>query len=69
MTLLLDTHLALWVASGSPRLSSGARVLVSDPLQEIFVSVVSLWEISIKAATGKLPVNDACHRAQEAGFL
>ncbi len=52
MRLLVDTHLLLWASEGSPRLSRGARKLISDPANELIFSVASIWEISIKHAKG-----------------
>jgi PIN domain nuclease of toxin-antitoxin system len=46
--LLLDTHLLLWTAEGSRRLSKVARTLINDPDNEVVFSVASLWEIAIK---------------------
>jgi PIN domain nuclease of toxin-antitoxin system len=46
--LLLDTHLLLWAAGPSPRLSVQARRLIDDPDNELVVSAASLWEIAIK---------------------
>jgi PIN domain nuclease of toxin-antitoxin system len=50
MRLLLDTHLLLWVAQNSPRLSSAARKLIGDKGNELIFSVASLWEFGIKYA-------------------
>jgi len=55
MILLLDTQVAIWAAQDSPRLSGPARSLLIDPGNEVVVSAVSLWEIAIKFASGKLP--------------
>jgi len=48
MKLLLDTHILLWAAQNSPRLSQQARDLINDPAHTLLFSVVSLWEIIIK---------------------
>ena len=57
MRLLLDTHLLLW-ALGSPlKLSADTRKLVDT--SEVYVSAASIWEISIKAAIGKLKADAA----------
>ncbi len=53
MRLLLDTHVALWAVSDDPRLSDIGRRLIADPANEIFVSVATLWEISIKFSLGR----------------
>lgn len=50
MNLLLDTHVALWALTADPKLSRQARSLISDARSSLSVSVVSLWEISIKNA-------------------
>ncbi|GAB3829082.1 type II toxin-antitoxin system VapC family toxin [Kribbella italica] len=51
--LLLDTHVVLWWLSDSDELSLGVKDLIDSEL-EVYVSVASLWEISIKTAAGKL---------------
>ena len=48
MKLLLDTHLLLWAAGPSPRLSLEARELIGDPDNELTFSVASVWEVAIK---------------------
>jgi len=48
--LLLDTHLLLWASEKSARLSADARKLISDPANDLFFSVASIWEIAIKHA-------------------
>lgn len=50
MKLLLDTHLLLWAASGSKRLTAEARRLIDDPLNELVFSAASIWEVAIKSA-------------------
>jgi PIN domain nuclease of toxin-antitoxin system len=46
--LLLDTHLLLWTAAQSDRLSGAASTLIDDLENELIYSAVSLWEIAIK---------------------
>lgn len=48
MKLLLDTHLLLWAAGSSSRLSRTARTLLSNAENEPMFSAASLWEIAIK---------------------
>jgi PIN domain nuclease of toxin-antitoxin system len=55
VTLLLDTQVALWWLTASPRLSKAARALVSN--SACAVSVASLWEVAIKHRLGKLAVS------------
>ena len=49
MRLLLDTHLLLWADASSGRLSSEVRSLIEDPLNDIYYSAASIWEIAIKS--------------------
>ena len=54
MTLLLDTHAFLWAALEPSRLSAAARQSVTSPADEVLVSTVTFWEISLKFGIGKL---------------
>jgi PIN domain nuclease of toxin-antitoxin system len=51
---LLDTGVWLWSLHEPERLSRAARKILEDPVQEIFLSSVTAWEIGIKSASGKL---------------
>ena len=53
--LLLDTHALIWWLAGDPSLSAGARDVISDLANEVFVSAASAWEIATKYRIGKLP--------------
>lgn len=53
MKYLLDTHILLWVAGQSERLSQTARDALNDPDNEFYFSSASLWEIAIKSAQGR----------------
>ncbi len=57
MRFLIDTHILIWMLEGERRLSKSRRELLSDPTNQVFVSVVSLWEIAIKTGTGKLSIS------------
>lgn len=46
MRILVDTRAWLWWLQDCPRLSDEARSAISDRRNEIFLSVVSLWEIA-----------------------
>ena len=54
MKYLLDTHVFLWWILDDPRLSKTAREIISDAKTTIFFSVVSAWEIAIKAHLGRI---------------
>lgn len=53
-SLLLDTRIALWLASEPDRLSDSSRALVDDPRTDLLFSSASAWEIAIKYAAEKL---------------
>jgi PIN domain nuclease of toxin-antitoxin system len=55
MKALLDTHTFLWAISDDPRLSRRAQQTFTGP-NDLWLSVVSIWEILIKVKAGKLPL-------------
>jgi PIN domain nuclease of toxin-antitoxin system len=59
MKLLLDTHAFLWFIEGNLDLSDLARNLIEDQRNQRFLSVASLWEMSIKVSMGKLELEMA----------
>jgi PIN domain nuclease of toxin-antitoxin system len=59
--LLLDTHLLLWAARPSPRLSAQAREAINDPDNELVFSVASIWEVAIKFSSRRDAFNTEPH--------
>ncbi len=59
MRLLLDTHIFLWYIANDKRLTQAWSQAIRDPDNEVYLSVVSLWEAIIKYSTGKLPLPEA----------
>ena len=59
MKLLLDTCTFLWIIGGMSDLSPRARELFVDPDNDIYLSAVSAWEITLKHAAGRLPLPEA----------
>lgn len=53
MKLLLDTHLLLWAAGQPDRLSGEARTLIDSPVNELYFSAASIWEVVIKSGLGR----------------
>ena len=58
MTILLDTHALLWFLQNDPQLSDAAKTAIEDPKNRKLASVVSCWEIAIKAGLGKLKLGE-----------
>ena len=56
MRLLLDTHIFLWLISGDTRLSGSMRRDILNTTNEVYLSVISLWEAAIKYQLGRLPL-------------
>lgn len=54
MRLLLDTHALLRWLNDDEKLGNHARRLIGDPENDVLVSAVSLWEITVKLRIGKL---------------
>lgn len=68
MRLLIDTHVLLWALAAPERL--GAEVSRMLDAADVMVSAASLWEISIKAALGKLDAQprEILEAVEPAGF-
>ena len=54
MKCLLDTCTFLWIIAGAKDLSPEASQIFANPANEVFLSAVSIWELSVKHALGKL---------------
>lgn len=58
MKLLLDSHILLWLAwDKKDKLSAQAIDLLNDMHNELYISVATFWEISIKSSLGKPDFN------------
>jgi len=72
LNLLLDTHVALWAIADSPRLTPQARELIANPANTVWVSVASLWEITIKHSLGRgdMPISGTQAKAwfEQSGY-
>lgn len=70
MKLLLDTHILLWWLGENQKLPREVQRLIRDPANEVFVSIVSLWEAAIKISLKRLRVDlmDLERGMAESGF-
>lgn len=66
--ILLDTHLLLWAVAEPDKIPSPARKRIDDSV--VFVSAASIWEVSIKAALGKIAADpvELLAEIEPAGF-
>jgi PIN domain nuclease of toxin-antitoxin system len=73
VNILVDTQIVLWVLENNPKLPDGARNLLSNQSHRFFVSSISIWELVIKNAIGKLPlpvsVADLVRNIDQSGFI
>lgn len=59
-SLLLDTHIALWLDSGDDHLRSSTRALIDDCWGNggtIFLSAVTVWEIALLVDLGRIALD------------
>lgn len=72
MNLLLDTHVALWAITDSPKLPQKARDLIQSTRTTVWISAASVWEIAIKHSLGRgdMPVSsqDAERYFRDSGY-
>ena len=68
MKFLLDTNIFLFAIEDSKRISKKAISLLEDDSNELFLSHVSLWEITIKHSIGKLQFLDGLKKTMELGI-
>lgn len=62
MRVLLDTHTLIWAKISPKSLSRQVAKIMADPLNEIFVSAATAWEIATKVRLGKLPGAEGLER-------
>ena len=57
MAVLLDTHTFLWFVSGDKQLPEKIKNKILDINEPCYISIASLWEITIKIQIGKLKID------------
>lgn len=73
MNCLVDTHVFIWAILSSNKVSKKVKGILLDPENTKFVSVISLWEISLKYSLGKIDLagitpDKLPDKAREVGF-
>lgn len=58
MKLLLDTHIWIWSKLEPARLGRRARIELSDPKNELWLSPVSVWETLVLMQKGRVRVDE-----------
>jgi PIN domain nuclease of toxin-antitoxin system len=54
MKVLIDTHAFIWWTSNSQKLTPAVYSLITNPMTDVVLSIVSIWEIQIKLSLGKI---------------
>lgn len=54
--LMMDSHVALWMIAAPEKLSVRAAAALANGAQPLHLSVITIWEMEMKAALGKLPL-------------
>ena len=69
-TLMLDTHILLWLFMGDKRLSNHAKTLIKENFSSIYYSIASMWEVQIKYGVKKIPISgiEFMHFCEQAGY-
>lgn len=68
MRYLLDTHLFIWLMEDSRKISPEVKLLLKNSANQVFVSVVTVWEIAIKKSKGLKIPKDIKGGIARAGF-
>lgn len=73
MKYLLDTHTLIWAVTNPRKLSATVKVILEDATNDVAVSAISFWEISLKHSIQKLTLEgltpeDFPKAAIETGF-
>jgi PIN domain nuclease of toxin-antitoxin system len=56
--LLLDTHIWIWGAAAPDRLGRNIAKAIDDEKNELWLSPISIWELSILVAKGRIELDD-----------
>ncbi|MBA3785258.1 MAG: type II toxin-antitoxin system VapC family toxin [Acidobacteria bacterium] len=63
MNLLLDSHTFVWWRDEPHKLSHIAFAEISNPNNDVFLSVVTVWELQIKIALNKFTIKGKLENA------
>jgi PIN domain nuclease of toxin-antitoxin system len=54
MRFLIDSHIAIWMVVNPNMIKTHIKNIILNPSNLMYISTVSLWEISLKFGLGKL---------------
>ena len=61
--ILLDTHVLLWLLSGSDKIGKKSSIIISEAVQaeKLYISAISIWEIAMLAEKGRIVLKQPLH--------
>jgi PIN domain nuclease of toxin-antitoxin system len=73
VNVLLDTHVLIWWIENNRRLGKRAKSIIADDRTSVWISAATVWEISVKAAAGRLDLrasfpDELSAEMQQSGF-
>lgn len=66
---LLDTHVFVWWMEKSQQIPANLYNILNDPQNSVYLSVVSIWEMVLKRAKGKLKTTVDLNDIKSRGFI
>ena len=62
-SVLLDTHVLVWLLLGDKKIGKKSSVLISDALRadKLYISSVSMWEIAMLVERGRIKLLQPIH--------
>jgi len=65
MRYLIDTHVLIWYLNGDKALPEKHAALMRDPQNKLYLSMVSIWELTIKMSSKKLECDKNIQEIEE----
>jgi len=73
MNILLDTHAFIWFAQDHNLVSQDIKNLIEDPNNNCYISIGSIWEMTIKISLNRLrlsmPIHEIEKELESYGFM
>ena len=73
MNILMDTHIAVWALTDDKRLKASARELILDPMNNLYYSAASVFEVDIKTKSRHnnltFTTDEFVEMCQRAGYI
>lgn len=57
MNYIIDTHIFLWLVFNQDKIASHKMKILENPLNNVYITSISFWEIALKYNLGKLDLS------------